>query len=185
MCLIQCYSHTRGSGPICGWYIYYWRRKWQSTPVFLPGESQEWRSLVGCCLWGHRVRHNWSDLAAAAYFSLTCIIYLLLKFFFFFWCEPFLKVLLSLFQYCCHIYIYIYISFYVLGFLATRHVESLLPNQRSNAYPLHWKVKSWPLEHHGSPYLCNLGSVGSMLFWLVAHSSNGCANPFQWEPSTE
>ena len=29
------------------------RRKWQSTPVFLPGESQEQRSLVGCRLWGH------------------------------------------------------------------------------------------------------------------------------------
>ena len=30
-----------------------WRRKWQPTPVFLPGESQGWGSLVGCCLWGH------------------------------------------------------------------------------------------------------------------------------------
>ena len=30
-----------------------WRRKWQPTPVFLPGESQGWRSLVGFCLWGH------------------------------------------------------------------------------------------------------------------------------------
>ena len=29
------------------------RRKWQPTPVFLLGESQGWRSLVGCCLWGH------------------------------------------------------------------------------------------------------------------------------------
>ena len=29
-----------------------WRRKWQRTPVFLPGESQRQRSLVGCCLWG-------------------------------------------------------------------------------------------------------------------------------------
>ena len=29
-----------------------WRRKWQSTPVFLPGESQGRRSLVGCHLWG-------------------------------------------------------------------------------------------------------------------------------------
>ena len=27
------------------------RRKWQPTPVFLPGESQGQRSLVGCCLW--------------------------------------------------------------------------------------------------------------------------------------
>ena len=32
--------------------LMHWRRKWQPTPVFLPGESQEWRSLVGCCLWG-------------------------------------------------------------------------------------------------------------------------------------
>ena len=30
----------------------HWRRKWQPTPVFLPGESQEWGSLVGCRLWG-------------------------------------------------------------------------------------------------------------------------------------
>ena len=30
----------------------HWRRKWQPTPVFLPGESQGWRSLVGCRLWG-------------------------------------------------------------------------------------------------------------------------------------
>ena len=30
----------------------YWRRKWQPTPVFLPGESQGWGSLVGCRLWG-------------------------------------------------------------------------------------------------------------------------------------
>ena len=27
------------------------RRKWQPTPVFLPGESQEPGSLVGCRLW--------------------------------------------------------------------------------------------------------------------------------------
>ena len=29
----------------------WWRRKWQPTPVFLPGESQGWVSLVGCRLW--------------------------------------------------------------------------------------------------------------------------------------
>ena len=27
-----------------------WRRKWQPTPVFLPGESHGWRSLVGYSL---------------------------------------------------------------------------------------------------------------------------------------
>ena len=30
----------------------HWRRKWQSTPVLLPGESQGQGSLVGCRLWG-------------------------------------------------------------------------------------------------------------------------------------
>ena len=30
----------------------HWRRKWQPTPVFLPGESQGQGSLVGCRLWG-------------------------------------------------------------------------------------------------------------------------------------
>ena len=44
----------------------HWRRTWQPTPVFLPGESQGQGSLVGCRLWGHRVGHDWSDLAAAA-----------------------------------------------------------------------------------------------------------------------
>ena len=43
----------------------YWARKWQPIPVFLPGESQGQGSLVGCRLWGHRVGHDWSDLAAA------------------------------------------------------------------------------------------------------------------------
>ena len=42
------------------------RRKWQPTPVFLPGESQGPGSLVGCRLWGCRVAHDWGDLAAAA-----------------------------------------------------------------------------------------------------------------------
>ena len=31
----------------------HWRRKWQPTPVFLPGEPQGQGSLVGCRLWGH------------------------------------------------------------------------------------------------------------------------------------
>ena len=30
----------------------HWRRKWQPTPVFLSGESQEQGSLVGCSPWG-------------------------------------------------------------------------------------------------------------------------------------
>ena len=29
----------------------HWRRKWQPTPVSLPGQSQGQGSLMGCCLW--------------------------------------------------------------------------------------------------------------------------------------
>ena len=35
-----------------------WRRKWQSTPVFLPGESHGQRSLEGYSPWDHRVGHD-------------------------------------------------------------------------------------------------------------------------------
>ena len=31
-----------------------WRREWLPTPVFLPGEFHEWRSLVGYNPWGCR-----------------------------------------------------------------------------------------------------------------------------------
>ena len=44
----------------------HWRRKWQPTAVFLPGESQGQRSLEGCRLWGRRVGHDWSDIAGVA-----------------------------------------------------------------------------------------------------------------------
>ena len=55
----------------------HWRRKWQPTPVFLPGESQGRGSLVGCpSLGSHRVGHDWNDLAAAAakWFSYACVL---------------------------------------------------------------------------------------------------------------
>ena len=38
---------------------HHWRRQWQPTPVFLPGESQGRRSLMGCCLW---VAQSWTRL---------------------------------------------------------------------------------------------------------------------------
>ena len=35
-----------------------WKREWQPTPVFLPGEPHGQRTLVGYSPWGHRVRHD-------------------------------------------------------------------------------------------------------------------------------
>ena len=50
----------------------HWRRKWQPTPVFLPGESQGRGSLVSCRLWGHTesntteaTEHGWSSTMTA------------------------------------------------------------------------------------------------------------------------
>ena len=51
----------------------HWRRKWQPTPVFLPGESQGQGSLGGLLSMGsHRVGHDWSNLAAAKAALFQC-----------------------------------------------------------------------------------------------------------------
>ena len=48
----------------------HWRRKWQPIPVFLPGESQGWGSLVGCRLWGPKELETTEGLHF--HFSLSC-----------------------------------------------------------------------------------------------------------------
>ena len=55
-----------------------WRREWQPTPVFLPGESNGQRNLMGYSPWGHkRVRHDlapkqqWIVLAFTKYLGLS------------------------------------------------------------------------------------------------------------------
>ena len=41
-----------GFNPSLGRFL--WRRAWQPTPVFLPGESHGQRSLVAYSSWGHK-----------------------------------------------------------------------------------------------------------------------------------
>ena len=48
-------------------FIWVWRRKWQPTPVFLPGESCGQRSLAGYGLCGCKVRHDWGTKHKHAY----------------------------------------------------------------------------------------------------------------------
>ena len=49
----QCRRHKRqGFLPLVGKTS--WSRKWQPTPVFLPGKSHGQRSLAGYSLWGHK-----------------------------------------------------------------------------------------------------------------------------------
>ena len=47
------------------------RRQWQPTPVFLPGKSHGWRSLVGCSPWGREESDTTERLHF--HFSLSCI----------------------------------------------------------------------------------------------------------------
>ena len=51
-------GRTRLSDFTFTFHFLHWRRKWQPTPVFLPGESQGRGSLVGCLLWGRTVGHT-------------------------------------------------------------------------------------------------------------------------------
>ena len=50
-------------------------------------------------------------------------------------------------------FITILFLFYILLILASRHVESQLPNQGLNPSLLHWKAKSQPTDWQGSPSL--------------------------------
>ena len=47
-------SNAGDPGSIPGSESTQWRRTWQPTPVFLPGESHGQRSLAGCSPWGHK-----------------------------------------------------------------------------------------------------------------------------------
>ena len=42
-----------------------WRREWQPTPVFLPGESDGWRSLGGYSPWGCKDSDTTEQLSIA------------------------------------------------------------------------------------------------------------------------
>ena len=48
-----------------------WRRKWQPTPVFLPGKSHGWRSLVGYSPRGHKSQTWLSDFTLIL--GRTCV----------------------------------------------------------------------------------------------------------------
>ena len=53
----------------------FWRRKWQPTPVLLPGESHGWRNLVGNSPWGHKE----SDLTERLHFPFFLLKILIVR----------------------------------------------------------------------------------------------------------
>ena len=50
-------------------YVLFWRRKWQPTPVLLPGKFHGWRSRVGYNPWSHKE----SDMTEQLHFSYVYI----------------------------------------------------------------------------------------------------------------
>ena len=53
-------THAGGNVKFSGYIPKWWRRKWQPTPVFLPGESHGQRSLVGYSPWGRTRLSDWA-----------------------------------------------------------------------------------------------------------------------------
>ena len=53
-----------------------WRREWQPTPVFLPGESHEQRSLAGCSPWGHKESDTteWLTHSLMSFGNCVCLV---------------------------------------------------------------------------------------------------------------
>ena len=70
----QCRKHKRSRfNPWVGKIP--WGRKWQPTPVFLPGELHGQRSLAGYIVHGVTKRHDWSDLALHSIAALECLLF--------------------------------------------------------------------------------------------------------------
>ena len=64
--------------PLLLFYRLLWRRKWQPTPVFLPGESQGWQNL-GCRLWVVQSRtclKRLSSSSSSGYGELAVLCYM-------------------------------------------------------------------------------------------------------------
>ena len=66
-------GRTRLSGFTFTFHFHAWRRKWQPTPLFLPGESQGRGSLVGCRLWvaQSQTRLKWLSSSSSRNILLT------------------------------------------------------------------------------------------------------------------
>ena len=131
----------------------HWRRKWQPTPVFLPGESQGWGSLVDCHLWGHtksdttevtqqqqqqHIIHIIKHVLYVCSVAKLCLTF----------CNPMDCSLLGS---------------PVQGILQARIPEwvaisssmgSSLPRDRTSVCLPHWQADSLPLCHLGSPKPC-------------------------------
>ena len=52
-----------------------WRRKWQHTPLFLPGEFHGQRSLASYSPWGHKESDTTEQLTVSLFSSVFVNLY--------------------------------------------------------------------------------------------------------------
>ena len=120
-----------------------WRRKWQPTPVLLPGDSRGQRSLAGYCPWGPEAGHNWETKPPPIKDLLN---QLRVQLFFLF-----LMNFILCWRHCFYsMPIVIHLLLHLFG-LAKKfwHAGSLLPKQGLNLWPYKGSLEA----HQGSP--CN------------------------------
>ena len=51
-------------------FIFFWRRKWEPTPVFLPEEFHEQRNLAGYSPWDRKESDTTEQLTLFIFFSI-------------------------------------------------------------------------------------------------------------------
>ena len=99
--MVSIYLQCRRPG-FSPWVGKIWRRKWQSTPVFLSGKSHRRRNLVGYSPWGHKESDTTKRLHFLSFFHFLWLIHIYILFFY-------MHKLYS-FIHLNHIYICIYIN---------------------------------------------------------------------------
>ena len=121
----------------------HWRRKWQPTPVFLPGEPQGRTEPGGLPSMGsHRVGQDWSNLSAV-HDQLNKYAYLVWKGINFLFWTLFLRLFLKKDSFIwLHWVSVLACGIFHCGTWASQHMGSQLSDQGSNPYPLHCKGNS-------------------------------------------
>ena len=104
----------------------HWRRKWQSTPVFLPGESQGQGSLVGC----RRTQLKWLSSSS----SICLCIYLCIRLSMY--PSMYLCICLSMYP---SIYVSMYLSMYLCIHLCM-YVFIYHLSAHFLSFQLEWKI---------------------------------------------
>ena len=148
-----------------------WRRKWLSTPVFLPGEFHGQKSLEG----SQRVGHDWvtNNLQSTTFTKVTDL-WVLLFLFIVFYCYFYLFIV-----YCLYIIVIIY---YLLFYLLFLFIYSITIGE-GNGNPLQYSCLENPVDRGAwSVAVHRVAKCRTRLKRLSMHAciGEGNGNPLQY-----